>query len=96
MINLPEKVNLDDLLSFLKKVGKESSIILRKFENQSIPLYDSIEDSSNYKNKEAPVTKADLAINQLILDRFSENYPNIDWEIITEENTKVNGSKFKK
>tara|TARA_B100002019_G_scaffold285341_1_gene294182 strand:- start:25 stop:918 length:894 start_codon:yes stop_codon:yes gene_type:complete len=91
MINLPDEVNLEELLSFLKKVGKESSIILRNFENQSIPLYDSIEDSSNYKNKEAPVTKADLAINQLILDRFSENYPNIDWEIITEENTKVNG-----
>ena len=96
MINLPDEVNLEELLSFLKKVGKESSIILRKFENQSIPLYDSIEDSSNYKNKEAPVTKADLAINQLILDRFSENYPNIDWEIITEENTKINGFKNSK
>ena len=96
MINLPDEVNLDDLLLFLKEVGKESSIILRKFENESIPLYDSIEDFSNYKNKDAPVTKADLEINQLILDRFSENYPNIDWEIITEENTKVNGFKNSK
>ena len=96
MINLPDEVNLDDLLLFLKEVGKESSIILRKFENHSIPLYDSIEDFSNYKNKDAPVTKADLEINQLILDRFSENYPNIDWEIITEENTKVNGFKNSK
>ena len=91
MINLPDEVNLDDLLLFLKKVGKESSIILRKFENQSIPLYDLIEDSNNNQNNNAPVTKADLEVNQLILDRFSEKYPNIDWEIITEENTKVNG-----
>ena len=78
MINLPDEVNLDDLLLFLKKVGKESSIILRKFENQSIPLYDLIEDSNNNQNNNAPVTKADLEVNQLILDRFSENYPNID------------------
>ena len=40
MFSLPEGVDLNSLLLFLKNIGLESSSILRNFENGSIPLYD--------------------------------------------------------
>lgn len=88
MIILPKGIDLNSLLLFLKETGVQSSSLLRKFDNELIPLYVS-GDNSQLKNIESDlVTSADLTINKLFLDKFSENYPNANWEIITEENSK--------
>ena len=33
---------------------------------------------------------ADLKVNELIINRINEKYKTIDWEILSEENVKVN------
>ena len=88
MFSLPEGVDLNCLLLFLKNIGLESSSILRNFENGSIPLYDLNQNTKLKENINDPVTAADLTINKLFIDRFKEFYPDSDWEIITEENSK--------
>ena len=89
MIKLPAGVNLNSLLLFLKNIGIESSSILREYERNTLPLYSDFDNSKISQDKDAPVTNADLAINQLIIERFAENYQNVNWEIITEENSKA-------
>ena len=42
----------------------------------------------NYIKIILTVTAADLAVNKLFLDKFEENYPNVKWEIVSEENAK--------
>lgn len=42
-------------------------------------------------NSDDPVTLADLEVNQIIIKRINENYKDISWDILSEENVK-NGS----
>ena len=93
MINLPEGVELNNLLLFLRETGVKAALILRSFENGSISLYDFGDNSKLQKNVNEPVTAADLTVNKLLLDEFALNYPNINWEIVTEENSKENLSR---
>lgn len=90
MIDLPKGVDLESLLLFLRKLGIDASTILRKYDDNSLSLYNPVADLKNFEDKNGPVTNADLEINQLILNRFLEIYSNINWEIITEENSKDN------
>ena len=90
MIKLPERVNLDDLLQFLRKIGLQSSALLRDFDNGTIPLYDQSEGSKINLHDKDPVTLADLTLNKYFVSEFLENFPNIDWDIVTEENSKGN------
>ncbi len=87
MTILPKGIDLNSLLLFLKETGVQSASLLRDFDNELIPLYDS-GDNSQLKNESDPVTSADLTVNKLFLDKFSEYYPNVNWEIVTEENSK--------
>jgi len=88
MISLPKGVELDGLLLFLKNIGLKSSSILRSFEDGSIPLYYLDQNTELKENINDPVTAADLTINKVFIDGFKEFYPDADWEIITEENSK--------
>ena len=89
MISLPRDVNLDDLLEFLRNIGLKSSSMLRNFEKDLVPLYSlSSNLHSNLKHND-PVTEADLTLNKFILNEFSERYPNAEWDIISEENSKL-------
>ena len=88
MINLPEGVDLNELLLFLRNIGLQSSIKLREYEQESISLYDSSDDLPPTFDIKDPVTAADLAVNKLIKEAFLINYPNLSWEIITEEDSK--------
>lgn len=88
MIKLPKGVNLNDLLQFLRNIGLESSSMLRNFDNGTIPLYDSSDNQNIDKNINDPVTAADLKLNKYLTDQFSKYYSDIDWEIVTEENSK--------
>ena len=88
MIELPKGVDLESLLLFLKKLGYKSSSMLRDFESESISLYESQESSKQNHTEKDFVTAADLALNKLITEDFSIHFPNIKWEIVTEENAK--------
>ena len=45
---------------------------------------------SKNKNNDDPVTLADLKVNDLIIKRINEKYEDFNWEILSEENFKIN------
>ena len=89
MIKLPPRVDINNLIDDLRTFSWEISKILLD--------YAQIIKDSNYKsniikngNPEDPVTLADLRVNEVMIQRINENYKNINWEILSEENAKIN------
>ena len=92
MIKLPPGVDRYNLIEDLKILSWEVSEILLN--------YSQIIKDANYKsnilkngNLEDPVTIADLKVNEVMIRRINENYKNINWEILSEENVKINHTK---
>ena len=89
MINLPTGLDINKLIDDLKIFSWEASDILLEYAQ-------IIKDSKNKRNilkngnEEDPVTIADLTVNEIIIKRIHENYKDINWDILSEENAKVN------
>ena len=88
MIKLPSGVEINTLIDDLRILSWEASEILMYFSQ--------ILKDSNYKgnilqndNTEDPVTLADLKVNELIIQKINQKYKKIDWEILSEENVKI-------
>tara|TARA_B100000212_G_scaffold342421_1_gene329481 strand:+ start:3835 stop:4737 length:903 start_codon:yes stop_codon:yes gene_type:complete len=88
VIDLPYGVNINILIDDLRILSWEAADVLLE--------YSSLIKDNNYKNKiiksgglEDPVTMADLKVNELIIKRLKEKYKYIDWEILSEENVKI-------
>jgi len=93
VISLPSNVDINDLIIDLRSFSWEAAEVLLH--------YSKILKESNYKinilknkNKDDPVTKADLKVNEIIINRINEKYLNVDWEILSEENVKVDKHSF--
>ncbi len=89
MIKLPTGVDINKLLDDIRDISWEASEILLKYAQI---IKDSKNKSNILKNNniENPVTIADLKVNELIIKSINENYKNIGWEILSEENVKSN------
>ena len=87
MIKLPDGVEINNLIEDLRILSWEVADILIYY---SKIIKDSNGKSNILKNdnNDDPVTKADLKVNEVIIKRINENYKNIDWEILSEENVK--------
>ena len=88
MIKIPYGVDINNLIDDLRILSWEAADILLG--------YSSLIKDINYKNKiikskehEDPVTLADLKVNEVIIKGIKEKYKNIDWEILSEENVKI-------
>jgi len=88
VIKLPSGVEINTLIDDLRILSWEASEILMYFSQ--------ILKDSNYKgnilqndNTEDPVTLADLKVNELIIQKINQKYKKIDWEILSEENVKI-------
>jgi len=46
------------------------------------------------KNNDDPVTLADLEVNELIINRINQTYQDTNWEILSEENFKIQSNNF--
>ena len=88
MIKLPPGVDINELISDLKIFSWEASDIML---NYSQIIKDSQDKSKILKNgnEKDPVTIADIKVNEIIIKRINENYKNINWEILSEENAKI-------
>ena len=93
MIKLPTGVDINKLLDDIRDISWEASEILLKYAQI---IKDSKNKSNILKNNniENPVTIADLKVNELIIKSINENYKNIGWEILSEENVKSNIDTF--
>ena len=88
VIKLPSDLELNSLIEDLRIFSWEAADILL--------YYSKVLKDSNYKsnilkngNIEDPVTIADLRVNELIIQRINEKYKDVDWEILSEENVKI-------
>ena len=88
MINLPSGIDIHNLIDDLRTFSWEACEIL--------VYYSQMLKDSNYKSNilknvdmEDPVTSADLEVNKIIIQRISEKYQDINWEILSEENVKI-------
>ncbi len=93
MIKLPSNLDIHNLIYDLKNFSWEAADILLYYS-------DILKDSTNQiniiknKNEDDPVTIADLKVNEMIIKRINENYKNINWEILSEENIKKGAETF--
>jgi len=88
VINLPYGVNINNLINDLRILSWEAADILIGYSN--------LIKKTHYKNKiikskknEDPVTLADLEVNKVIINRIKEKYRDINWDILSEENVKI-------
>ena len=89
MVTLPNRVDINNLIEDLKIYSWQAADILldysKKINNSSVKS--EVLKSVDLNN---PVTEADLKVNELIIKNIRENYPDIDWDILSEENVKEN------
>ena len=88
MIKLPFGVDVDKLIDDLRNFSWEAADILLSYSNIIKNSEQNIEVLKN-KNINDPVTLADLKVNDLIINRLNQKYQNINWEILSEENFKI-------
>ena len=91
MIKLPVGVDINNLICDLRIFSWEAADILL--------FYSNCIKKENYKAKiiksktdEDPVTMADLKVNERIIKRIHEKYKGVVWEILSEENVKIESS----
>ena len=89
MIKLPFGVDVNNLLDDLRNFSWEAADILLTYSNIIKNPEKKIEILQN-KNINDPVTLADLEVNELIINRINQKYQNVNWEILSEENFKIN------
>ena len=92
MIKLPSEIDVNNLIDDLRILSWEAAEVLLYY---SKILKDSDFKSNILKNDniEDPVTKADLKVNEVIIQRINEKYKGVDWEILSEENVKIDPQK---
>ena len=88
MIQLPSGVEINSLIENLRIFSWEAADVLLYY---SKILKDPKHKTDILKNdnNEDPVTIADLKVNNLIIKRINEKYKDINWEILSEENVKI-------
>ncbi len=93
MIKLPSGIDINNLIDDLRTLSWEACDTLLYY---SKLLKDSKSKSNFLKNHNSddPVTIADLKVNELIIKRINQNYRDVDWQILSEENVKIDSINF--
>ena len=88
MIKLPCGVEINNLIDNLRSLSWEAADILSYYAN-NIKKLEQKNEILKSKNNGDPVTLADLEVNELIINRLNETYQDIKWDILSEENFKI-------
>ena len=94
MVALPNGVDINNLIEDLKIYSWQAADILLDYSekiNDSNVKHELLK-SVDLKN---PVTEADLKVNEIIIKNIKKKYSHIYWDILSEENVKIE-SKFPK
>ena len=92
MFNLPEGIEINNLIDDLRLYSWSASNILLKY-SKLIKNRKYKSDFIQNKENNEPVTLADLEVNNLIIDNFQNKYTNIDWDILSEETINAKSQK---
>ena len=91
MVKLPSGVSINKLINDLRDFSWEASdILLHYSEKIKNTLH---RDQIIKSNNDDPVTLADLKVNEIIIQRINDNYSDVDWDILSEENIKIDSTK---
>ena len=93
MIKLPSGVEINNLVDDLRSFSWDAADILLYYANSIKKLEQKNEILKN-KNNNDPVTLADLEVNDLIINRINQKYQDTNWEILSEENFKIESNYF--
>ena len=85
---LPAGVSQDALLSELRRLSWGAADILRAYARGEQPPHGFPKALSVDDGGEGPVSAADLAVNQWLLDGLSAAFPKADWTLLSEETAK--------
>ena len=91
-MSLPSGVILSNLIDDLRILSWDVADILL-FYSERIEQEGIKQDFIKSKKNEDPVTLADLKVNEIIIERLNQKYKNINWQILSEENTKLTSNK---
>ena len=94
MIKLPPGLDINNLIDDLKDFSWEASDTLLKYA-QIIKYSNNKSNILTNNNEEDPVTIADLKVNEIVIKNITENYKNINWQILSEENVKISPNNEK-
>ena len=93
MIKLPPGVEINKLIDNLRTISWEAADILLYYAN-SIKKFEQKNEILKNNNINDPVTLADLEVNELIFKRINQKYQDTNWEILSEENFKIESNYF--
>jgi len=93
VINLPFGVDVDNLIDNVRNFSWEAADILLYYSNVIKNSEQKIEILKN-ENINAPVTLADLEVNEFIIKKINQKYQGVDWQILSEENFKKNSKYY--
>ena len=86
--NLPQGVGIDGLLEELRRLAWGAADILRAYARGEQPPYGFAPALAVDHGGEGPVSAADLAVNQWLLDGLVRAYPEAPWTLLSEETAK--------
>ncbi len=85
MFNLPNQLDISNLIDDLRILSWEAADILIYYSNE-FKERRSNKDLVQYKENNEPVSLADLKVNDLVINRIKEKYQDIEWNLLSEEN----------
>ena len=85
---LPDGVSQEQLLLELRRLSWGAADILRAYARGEQPPYGFPKALSVDDGGEGPVSAADLAVNQWLLDGLSAAFPDAGWTLLSEETAK--------
>jgi len=92
VVTLPNGVDIDNLIEDLKIYSWEAADILLDY-SKKINDLNNKNEVLKHLDLNNPVTEADLKVNETIIKNIKKKYADIDWDILSEENVKID-SKF--
>ena len=87
MVTLPNGVLINNLIQDLRIYSWEAADILLNYSEKIKDLGFKKEVLRSLDHND-PVTEADLTVNKRIIQNIQDNYPEVDWKILSEENIK--------
>jgi 3'(2'), 5'-bisphosphate nucleotidase len=85
---LPAGISVEDLLSQLRRLSWGAADILRSYARGETPPYGFPPVLSVENGGSGPVSAADLAVNQWLLEGLAQAFPNAGWSLLSEETAK--------
>ena len=86
---LPKSVDPKDLLNCLREINLKIIDLLGSFNQISANNREFLKKLNIKNSKSGPVTDVDIKLNEIIIKGLNNNYPNQEWEILSEENNKI-------